>query len=179
MAGNLLSRRKEKTKIGGFGFRWGRGGGRGLLRQLCRPLSPGGGGRAALGVVSPFPGQPAFPTRLPTSTQAELGAPGPGLVWPCPRKVDLERTWGCLLWHRQRWVLRPPLWGRMDEFGGCSRVRKSCCRTKARLSDPPVGAWPALPRACRHLLGGICCGTPGGDGTRAVRLGCHPPIGEV
>lgn len=54
MAGNLPRSRKGKTQIGGFGFREG---GAGLLRQLCRPLSPGGGGEREAERVSPFPAQ--------------------------------------------------------------------------------------------------------------------------
>lgn len=120
----------------------------GLLQQLCRPLSPADGERQAVcvcGGLSPFPGQRVSPTGLPTSAEAESGAPGPNLAWPCPGEADSERTWGCPPWRGERWVLRPPLWGWTDEFGDCNRVRKSCCRRKARLSVPqPESGPPSL-----------------------------------
>lgn len=125
----------------------------GLLQQLCRSLSPGSGEKqAGVGVFPPSPDPCVSVTRLPTSSKAKSEAPGPNVVWLCPREADSERTWGCPPRCSERWVLQPLPRRRMGEFGDCNRVRKSCCRRKAKLSDSPGRLCLCMP-ATSSLMG--------------------------
>lgn len=155
MAGNLPRRRKEKTKIGGFGFRRGRLGGGGGGRSsssadLCLVVVVVVKDRLGWG-VSPFPGQPVCAARLPTSTAAE---PGPSPLWPGPREARSERTRGCPPRRSERWVLQPPFWGAGGWVWGLQQGEGKLLQ--ARLSLTPSQGLVPLPHVPATSPSGGC-----------------------
>jgi len=72
-----------------------------------------------LGVASPQGGRFRGGLGMSTTAQREVGAPATALG------------------------VGGRVWGRKDEFGACSGVRRSCGRRKARLGDPQPGSGPS------------------------------------